>query len=75
MGRGKHCTEEKREIKKIYSEGKTYAEIGQIHKYSNKMIRNALVYMKKSKPMEENHPCPTQLIGKEICPRKQKRSV
>ena len=47
MGRGKHCTEEKREIiKKMYSEGKTYAEIGQILNCSNKMIRNALVYTK-----------------------------
>lgn len=48
MGRGKHCTLEKREIiKNMISEGKTYAEIGQLLHCSNKMIRNAVIYEKK----------------------------
>ena len=43
----------------MHSEGKTYAEIGQILNCSNKMIETSHV----------------QLFGKNIGPRKQKTSV
>jgi len=43
MGRGKHCTVEKRNLIK----GKTYAEIGRIVGCSNKIIRNALLFVEK----------------------------
>lgn len=45
MGRGKHCTHEKRDIiKKMVSEQKSYSEIRRIVGCSNKMIVNALKY-------------------------------
>lgn len=48
MGRGKHCSAEKREIiKKLISQGKTYAEVGRTVGCSNKMIRNALKFVPK----------------------------
>lgn len=48
MGRGKHCSAEKREIiKKMIFEGKTYAEIRSLLGCSNKMIRNAITFVEK----------------------------
>lgn len=45
MGRGKHCTPEKRDlIKKLSSQGKSYSEIRKLLQCSNKMIINALRY-------------------------------
>lgn len=49
MGRGKHCTNEKREIiKKMISEGKTYGEVRRFVGCSNKMIRNSIIYAPKT---------------------------
>jgi len=49
MGRGKHCTVEKRNfIKNMISEGKKYAEIGRIVNCSSKMIRKALLFVEKN---------------------------
>lgn len=48
MGRGKHCSPEKRElIKKFASEGKSYSQIRELLGCSNKMIINALRYEQK----------------------------
>lgn len=48
MGRGKHCTDERREaIKKIRNEGKSYSEIAKIFKCSKKMVENAVKYKPK----------------------------
>lgn len=48
MGRGKHCTEEKRNlIKNLRNEGKTYREIKKIMSCSDQMIANALRYTEK----------------------------
>lgn len=48
MGRGKHCTHEKRVIiKKMVSENKPYSEIRKIVGCSNKMIINALKFTQK----------------------------
>jgi len=45
MGRAKHCTvEERKTIKKLISEGNTYAQVGRIIGCSNKIICNALKY-------------------------------
>ena len=39
MGRGKHCSEEKKEnYKKMLEEGKTFAEISRLLGCSNKVI-------------------------------------
>lgn len=49
MGRGKHCSAEKREvIKKLIMEGKSYRQVGQLVGCSNKMIRNAITYKEKA---------------------------
>lgn len=49
MGRGKHCSEEKRElIQKLRNQGKTYREIKEIVGCSDQMIANALSFKKKS---------------------------
>lgn len=46
MGRGKHCSDEKRKvIQKMLKEGKTFAEIGHILGCSNKMISKAKKYV------------------------------
>ena len=43
MGRGKHCSAEKRElIRKLISARKSYREVGRLVECSNKMIRNAI---------------------------------
>lgn len=48
MGRGKHCSPEKRGlIKKFVSEGKSYSQIRELLGCSNKMIINALRYEQK----------------------------
>ena len=48
MGRGKHCSEEKRKIiKKMLEEGKTFAEISRLLGCSNKMISNAKKFVPK----------------------------
>ncbi|XP_061386340.1 uncharacterized protein LOC133321260 [Musca vetustissima] len=48
MGRGKHCSAEKRElIRKLISEGKSYREVGRLLECSNKMIRNAIQFKEK----------------------------
>ena len=48
MGRGKHCSAEKREIiKNMLSDGKTYSEIRNVVGCSNKMIRNAKTFVEK----------------------------
>jgi len=45
MGRGKHCTEEKRDIiQKLIKNGKSYRVVGRLVGYLNKMIKNALNY-------------------------------
>ena len=45
MGRGKHCTPEKRElIKQLVSKGKPYSEIRKLIGYSNKMVINAIKF-------------------------------
>lgn len=49
MGRGKHCTEEKRAlIKSLKNSGKTYKEIQNILGCSAQMIANALYYKTKA---------------------------
>lgn len=49
LGRGKHCSEERRQIiKKLREKGKTYKEIKEILGCSDQMISNALSY--KNKP-------------------------
>ena len=48
MGRGKHCSREKRElIRKFSAEGNSYREVGRLLKCSNKIIRNALKFEEK----------------------------
>ena len=48
MGRGKHCSAEKRElIRKLISAGKSYREVGRLVECSNKMIRNAIKFLEK----------------------------
>ena len=50
MGRGKHCSAEKRElIRKLISAGKSYREVGRLVECSNKMIRNAIKFQEKPK--------------------------
>ncbi|XP_012555439.2 uncharacterized protein LOC105843966 [Hydra vulgaris] len=45
MGRGKHCSVEKRElIQKLISAGKSYREVGRLVEFSKKIIRNAIKY-------------------------------
>ena len=45
MGRGKHCTPEKRElIKQLVSKGKPYSEIRKLIGYSNKMVINPIKF-------------------------------
>lgn len=49
MGRGRHCTNEKRQlIKKLRNEGKTYKEIKLLLGCSDQMIANAMKYKEKS---------------------------
>lgn len=49
MGRGKHCSPEKRElIKKLISSGKTYKEVQNIIGCGASMVRNALKYSPKA---------------------------
>jgi len=53
MGRGKHCTEEKRDIiQKLIKDGKSYREVGRLVGCSNKMIKNALNYKEKPETRE-----------------------
>lgn len=48
MGRGKHCTpEQRRLIRRLLAEGKTYAEIEETLEISAKMIVNAKNYEEK----------------------------
>jgi len=48
MGRGKHCTEEKRDIiQKLIKDGKSYRVVGRLVGCLNKMIKNALNYKEK----------------------------
>lgn len=55
MGRGKHCSPEKRKIiQDLRSKGHTYSEIGQIIGCSNKMIRNATTYQFKAETRGRN---------------------
>lgn len=55
MGRGKQCTEEKRNlIKNLRNEGKTYREIKKLMSCSDQMIANALRYTEKVKLEAEN---------------------
>jgi len=45
MGRGRHCTAERRDlIKKLISAGKTYVEVQNIFGCSPTMVRNAIKY-------------------------------
>lgn len=49
MGRGKHCSEEKRKlIQKLRKQGKTYREIKEILGCSDQMIANAITYKEKA---------------------------
>jgi len=48
VGRGKHCTPERRElIKKLIQDYKTYKEVEKLIGCSSKLISNALKYEKK----------------------------
>jgi len=57
VGRGKHCTPERKElIKKLIQDGKTYKEVEKLGCFS-KLISNALKYEKKMKLMAGNKYC------------------
>jgi len=67
MGRGKHCTPEKRDlIKKLILEGKTYAEIQNYIGCSPTMIRNALKYESKSETRERKPAMSPKLIRRMV---------
>lgn len=72
MGRGKHCSAEKREIiKKMILEGKTYAEIGSLLGCSNKMIRNAITFVEKDEKRGRK-PVMSQLLVKRLVRQSRK---
>jgi len=51
MGRGKHCSSERRDlIKKLISAGKTYVEVQNIIGCSSIMVRNAPANEKRDRP-------------------------
>jgi len=55
MGRGKHCTKEKRDIiQKLIKDGKSYREVGRLVGCLNKMIKNALKYKEKPETRGRN---------------------
>lgn len=48
MGRGKHCTSERRDlIQTLINSGKTYKEVQELIGCSAKLIRNATTYKRK----------------------------
>ena len=74
MGRGKHCSEEKRKIiKKMLEEGRTFVEISRLLGCSNKMISTAKKFVPKV--LSRTKTCNIAINRQAVMSTDQKRAI